>query len=206
MNLVPFITRAVAIDENSTQLNRILRAIRTHLDMDVAFISEFVDGHRVFREIDAAEGCECIEVEGSDPLGESYCYWVAEGRLPKLIRDPADHPLTAMLPATNRVPVGAHLSVPIKLRDGSVYGTFCCFSFSPDRSLTSRDLSTAEAFAQVAGELIDDALERESESQRTVERISLILATRNLDIVYQPAIRLDAPGVAFGRGARPLPG
>lgn len=206
MNLVPFMTRAISIDENSTQLNRILRAIRTHLDMDVAFIAEFVDGHRVFREIDAAEGCECIKVEGSDPLGESYCYWVAEGRLPKLIRDPADHPLTAMLPATNSLPVGAHLSVPIRLRDGNVYGTFCCFSFSPDRSLTSRDLSTAEAFAQVAGELIDDAVERENESQRTAERISLILATRKLDIVYQPAIRLDSPGVAFVEALARFPG
>jgi len=206
MNLVPFITRAVAIDENSTHLNRILRAIRTHLDMDVAFISEFTDGHRVFREIDAAEGCECIEVEGSDPLGESYCYWVAEGRLPKLIRDPADHALTAMLPATNTLPVGAHLSVPIRLRDGSTYGTFCCFSFSPDRSLTGRDLSTAEAFAQVAGELIDDAVERESQCQRTAERISLILAARTLGIVYQPAIRLDSPGVAFVEALARFPG
>ena len=206
MNLVPFITRAVAIDENSTQLNRILRAIRTHLDMDVAFISEFTDGHRVFREVDTAEGCECIEVDGSDPLGESYCYWVAEGRLPKLIRDPAEHPLTAMLPATSTVPVGAHLSVPIRLRDGSVYGTFCCFSFSPDRSLTARDLATMEAFAQVAGELIEDALDREGESRRTAERISFVLATRGLDIVYQPAVRLDSPGVAFVEALARFPG
>lgn len=197
MNLVPFITRGVGIDASSTQLNRILRAIRTHLHMEVGFIAEFKDGRRIFRQVESAEGSECIEVGGSDPLEESYCYWVAQGRLPKLLRNPAEHPLAACLPATDSVPVGAHISVPIRLRDGHIYGTFCCFSRSPDPTLTSRDLATMEAFAEVAGEQIQDSLDRDRERQSTAERIEVMIAERDLEIVYQPAVRLDLPRIEF---------
>lgn len=197
MNLVPFITRGVGIDASSTQLNRILRAIRTHLHMEVGFIAEFKDGRRVFRQVESAEGSEVIEVGGSDPLEESYCYWVAQGRLPKLLRDPTEHAFAACLPATASLPVGAHVSIPIRLRDGSIYGTFCCFSRSPDPTLTSRDLATMEAFAQVAGEQIQDALDRDRERQSTAERIEVMIAERDLEIVYQPAVRLDSPRIEF---------
>lgn len=197
MNLVPFITRGVGVDAGSTQLNRILRAIRTHLHMEVAFIAEFKDGRRVFRQVESAEGSELIEVGGSDPLEESYCYWIAQGRLPKLLRDPAEDPFAACLPATHSLPVGAHISVPIRLRDGRIYGTFCCFSRSPDPTLTARDLATMEAFAEVAGEQIQDSLDRDRERQSTAERIEVMIAERDLEIVYQPAVRLDSPRVEF---------
>lgn len=178
-------------------IDEILRAVRTHLSMDVGFISEFVDGHRVFRHVENAPGKRCIEVGGSDPLEESYCHWVAKGKLPRLIQDPADHPFTARFPATKGLPVGAHLSIPIHLRDGRLYGTFCCFSFIPDRTLNDRDLAMMEAFAQVAGAQIEQRLDIDYERQAKIARIQAVLDSDKLDIAHQPAIRLDSPEIAF---------
>lgn len=178
-------------------MNLILRAVRTHLGMEVAFLSEFTERRRVFRYVETADAKRCIEVGASDPLEKSYCPWIVNGTLPQLIRDPADHPFTASFTATKAHPVGAHLSVPIRLRDGQIYGTFCCFSSRPDPTLTNRALATLKAFAQLAGEQIQQAIDSDEGQQTKWRRITTMLKTRDLEMVYQPAIRLDEPGIEF---------
>lgn len=179
------------------KMNQILRAVRTHLNMEMGFISEFIGGRRVFRYVESADGSGCIDVGASDPLEESYCHWIVQGKLPQLMRDPADHPFTAVLSVTESLPVGAHLSVPIRLRSGEVYGTFCCFSTQPDPTLTERDLSTMRAFAQLAGAQIQQTLDEDCLRQGKLRSIEKVLQGRELEIVYQPAFRLDQPGVEF---------
>lgn len=194
----PLITEALSeLNVANGNLNEILRSVRTHLGMEMGFISEFTEGRRVFRYVETADGSRRIEVGGSDPLESSYCHWIVEGKLPQLIRDPADHPFTASFAVTDSLPVGAHLSVPICLRGGQVYGTFCCFSTVPNPSLTERDLATMKAFAQLAGAQIQQTLDDDCLRQSKLRRIQNILQTDELEIVYQPAIRLDQPGVAF---------
>lgn len=117
-------------------LQDMLRAIREHLGMDVAFVSEFTAKRRVFRLVDSTYPNQPVKVNGSDPLEESYCQRIVDGRLPELITDASLVPAAMELPVTAALPVGAHLSIPIRLADGSVYGTFCCFSFTPDTTLT----------------------------------------------------------------------
>ena len=53
------------------------------------------------------------------------------------------------IPETRTLPIGAHISVPILLRDGRVYGTFCCFSLASNLSLGQRDLHMMRAFADL---------------------------------------------------------
>lgn len=178
-------------------LNHILRAVRTHLGMEVGFISEFVHGRRVFRHVETAEGKECVEVGASDPLEESYCYWIVQGELARLICDPNDHPIAAAMAVTKELPVGAHLSVPIQLRDGRVYGTFCCFSFQPDHSLTQRDLATMEAFAQVAAEQIEEMIDSGKAREAKLSRIKAVLRRRDLQMVFQPGFRVDTGEIEF---------
>lgn len=198
MLFVPFGNGAsLRCEPGLANMNQILRAVRSHLGMEVGFISEFTDGRRIFRHIESADGRRCIDVGGSDRLEDSYCHWIVEGKLPQLIRDPAEHPFTASFPATKSLPVGAHLSVPIRLRSGEVYGTFCCFSTKPDPSLTERDLSVMEAFAQVAGEQIQESLDSDAARQAKLRRVASIIANQDLHMVYQPAVRLDLPGVEF---------
>lgn len=164
----------------------ILRTVRQHLGMDVAFLSEFVDGKRIFRYVDTPYADHPVKVGCGDPLEESYCQRVLDGRLPELIRDAAMHPAATELPATAAMPVGAHLSIPIKLSNGRVYGTFCCFSHDPDQTLTERDLSVMRAFADLAGRQIEQDLIAHEEHLEIEQRIKSVLDGDHLSIVYQP--------------------
>jgi EAL domain-containing protein (putative c-di-GMP-specific phosphodiesterase class I) len=176
-------------------IERMLRIVRTHLDMDVGFVSEFVDGRRVFRQVDARCGSP-IAVGGSDPLEESFCQRVVDGRMPQLMPDAAADPEAAKLPATRDVPVGAHMSVPLRLPGGHVFGTFCCFSFAPNQSLNERDLRIMRAFAAIVADFIHEELELEREAELKRERIEWTIAQESFHIRYQPIYRLNDETVA----------
>lgn len=171
-------------------LQDMLRAIREHLGMDVAFVSEFTAKRRVFRLVDSTYPNQPVKVNGSDPLEESYCQRIVDGRLPELITDASLVPAALELPVTAALPVGAHLSIPIRLADGSVYGTFCCFSFTPDTTLTGRDLALMRVFADLAGRQIDRELAENKEKQVRKDRIRSVLDGDDLSIVYQPIYQL----------------
>lgn len=154
----------VATPDDSDQLidkavPEVLRMVREHLKMDVVFVSEFVDGQRVFRRVDTSPTARVIEVGQSSPLEQSFCQRVIDGRLPRLVRDLAKEPSLPELPPTD-FPIGAHLSTPIVLNDGRVYGTLCCFSFAPNPELTERDLKKLELSAQLTARKINDGMTR----------------------------------------------
>jgi len=130
-------------------LQNTLSALRRHLDMDVAFISHFHDGVREFRFVDSKGLSPPIAVGDSGLLEDSYCQRVIDGRLPEIINDAFELPEAMSMEVTALVPVRAHMSVPIKLSDGKIYGTFCCFSYTPDQTLNERDISVMHVFADL---------------------------------------------------------
>lgn len=172
-------------------LPQLLNAIRQHLQMDVAFVSEFARGRRVFRTVDPPGPDNPVQPGASDPLEESYCQRVVDGRLPELMCDAKQNPVAAALPVTHALPVGAHLSVPILLADGSCYGTFCCFSYSPDQSLDARDLNMMRVFADVAAKLIDKEREVALRQKALEGKILAALESDGLSMVYQPIYDLE---------------
>ncbi|MBW3668045.1 MAG: EAL domain-containing protein [Actinobacteria bacterium] len=172
-------------------LPRLLRAAREHLRMEVAFISEFVDGDRVFRHVDAASSGAPVRVGGSDPLEESYCARVVDGRLPQLMVDAGRVPEAAALPATAALPVGGHISVPLVLSDGRVYGTFCCFRADADESLNQRDLEIVRMFADVATAYVEADVSERHRRAAVEERIAAAIEVDgSLRTVFQPVIGL----------------
>lgn len=176
---------------SNKRLENILTTIRRHLGMDVAFISEFVEGRRVFRHVDAGLPDPPVRVEASDPLEATYCQRVVDGRLPELIQDATRLPEACSIPATLALPIGAHLSVPIRLQDGRIYGTFCCFSYTADTSLNQRDLAMMRAFAELAAAQVDQDLEAELAKQAMAARTDDALNTDILSMVYQPIYRFS---------------
>lgn len=152
---------AVATSDQSSQLSyaairTLLRQVRDCLHMDVVFVSEFIGGRRLFRCVDAAEGEGGTVAEGaSDPLEQSYCLQVVEGRLPRVIPDAMSSPEALAMPATRAARIGGHLSVPIVLRNGQVFGTLCCFSHQPQPSLGSADAAALSAIAELIAAGID---------------------------------------------------
>jgi GAF domain-containing protein len=133
-----------------------LLLLRQRLAMDVVFVSEFVDGQRVFRYVDAPGNKPPIPLGHSDPLEQTWCQRVVDGRLPQFIADSRTLPDHASLPAVP-FPVGTYLSTPIFLTDGRVYGTLCCFSFSPNEKIHERDLKNLQLVATLVAKKIGPA-------------------------------------------------
>lgn len=154
--LIATATRSDALIDDSVR--QVLHELREHLGMEVIFLSEIRDGQRMFKHVDARPGCELIATGGGSSLEESFCQCVLDGRLPQLVHDAATHPAFDRLPATP-FRVGAHLSTPIVLADGRVYGTLCSFSRTGDETLTERDLMKLASVARVAAKRIDARLQ-----------------------------------------------
>ncbi len=171
-------------------IRAMLRLVRQNLGLDVAFIGEFVGDQRVFRHVDADAPNTLVEGTG-DHLDTTYCGRVADGRLPELIPDTAAFPEAQRLAVTRTLPVGSHLSVPIRLSNGMVYGTFCCFGHAPDHSLNERDLAVMRTFAGLVAQRIDRDLQAESLLAAKRGRIRRLLDDGGPAIVFQPIFLLD---------------
>lgn len=134
----------------------VLRLLREKMHMDVVFVSEFVDGQRVFRGVDSAPDTQPVLAAGdSNPLEESWCQLVVDGRMPPHIPDASRDPATAELEKALPFRIGTHISTPIVLKGGEVYGTLCCFSFSPVKESNLNDLKRLQYTAQLAAGKID---------------------------------------------------
>jgi EAL domain-containing protein (putative c-di-GMP-specific phosphodiesterase class I) len=167
-------------------LSRSLHAIRTHLNMDVGFISEFVDDRRYFRYVDADNRDAVICVGQSDALEDSFCQRVVDGRLPGLITDACLHPEALTLPATRALPVGAHLSAPIRLSNGRIFGTLCCFSAQADHSLNGRDIAMLQVVSDMLAGHIEARLQEQRAQTDIESRIALAMEPDHMRSVYQP--------------------
>lgn len=131
----------------------LLATVKSTLDMDVVFVSEFLDGRRVFRHVDVPAQPPTVAVGGADPLEASWCQRVVDGRLPGYIPDAAVHVARGDVTSA-AFPIGTHLSVPIVLQDGRAFGTVCCFSFAVNPTVCEADLSLLQSVASIlaAGE------------------------------------------------------
>lgn len=176
--------------EAHASLDAFLRTARKHFGMDVAFIGEFTMGRRVFRHVDSAAADCPVVVGGGDELEESYCQRVLDGRLPQLMIDPKDFPAAMELPVTQAMPVGSHMSVPIRLRNGEIFGTFCCFSHTPNPALEPGDIDKMQVFARMVSQELEVILRSRARQAETVARIQEVLEARSLRILYQPIFRL----------------
>jgi EAL domain-containing protein (putative c-di-GMP-specific phosphodiesterase class I) len=86
--------------------------------------------------------------------------------------------------------------VPIRLYDGSVFGTLACISSVADRSLGARDLSMMRVFAEMAAEHIEADLQVGDEKYDLTRRVKSVLTGEPLSLVYQPVIDLREGQVA----------
>ena len=145
-----------SIDASVTE---VLRMLRDRLKMDVVFVSEFIDGQRVFRFVDSADGNAPMAAGDGNPLEESYCKRVVDGRMPELVPDASAVAQDLGLPPTG-IQVGAHLSTPIVLTDGSTYGTLCCYSAAPNHALLKRDLDNLRNCAMLVARKVSATLQK----------------------------------------------
>lgn len=194
----------LAIDDH---VGRTLTAVRLHLGMELAYVSEFVDGHARFREVDGPGLEHLLKAGDSVPIADAFCHHVLDGRLPELMRDTAEYEAAMRLPITHRLPIGAHLGVPIRQADGRVIGMFGCLRRTPDPSLTPRDLAIMRVFADLAGRQIINRIETDKRARRIRADIGAIIDETAFAFEYQPIWELSTGRpLGFEALCRFLPG
>ncbi|WP_158611057.1 sensor domain-containing phosphodiesterase [Aurantiacibacter spongiae] len=176
---------------NDPGIDRILNTVRGHLGVDIAFVARYVEGEQ--RELTHVSSDLDLPMGPGyrNPREEGYCWHILNGRLPELIQDPADHPLCATMDITDFLPVGCHINTPLRLADGTVWGSFCALGRKPDRSMTQRDLDILRSFAGLVGERIQSSLEREMTHEQARSRVEAMLDGHAVTIFQQPIVALD---------------
>lgn len=175
-------------------VGRMLELVRTHLGMDVAFVSEFVGDDWVLRHI-SPEGTG-VEPGHRHPIEDTYCKRITDGRVECVIPDAAANPELAALPITEALAIGAYVGVPIVLSDGTLYGSFCSFRRTPDHTLTPRD----GRFLALIASLLSERLEadRETRGRHAMERArveAVLLDAGSPRVVFQPIVHLESAAV-----------
>lgn len=174
----------------TNKLSKLLSLVRKHLSMDVAFVSEFINGKRVFRFVDNPSTTSAVQVGNSDPSKESYCRKIADNQLEQIIPDSKNHPITGKMPVTQRLNIGAYMGVPITLNSGEIYGTLCCYKSHKDESLNNRDLAFLKLISEIATELIEKKIQYEQLNQEAKAIIEQIISTKNIHTYFQPIFNL----------------
>ncbi|WP_425100141.1 sensor domain-containing phosphodiesterase [Tropicibacter sp. S64] len=172
---------------------RILKALREMFDMDAAFISRFIDTDRVFEEVDMAPGDLPFRLQpgtGSD-LTTSYCYRIALGITPELIAEAGIEPTVADIAETFALPVGGHISVPIRLSTGAIYGMLCAFSRQPKPDLTERDLAVFTLCAELLARDIEAMAVEQVLNPEDANQLQRALEKKDFRFFVQPIVSMS---------------
>lgn len=169
-------------------LAELLESLRLHLDLEIGFISEFVDGQRRFLHVSSVSDPPLIAEGDDDPLDETLCQRVVNGEAPSLIPDATLHQSSRDLAVIQALDIKTHVSVPILLSNGEVFGTLCCFGRDLNPDLDERNV----AFMSVLADLIAMLLQRGRKEKRRIrqkrERLNSVLESGALEMVWQPVV------------------
>jgi response regulator RpfG family c-di-GMP phosphodiesterase len=142
---------------------------REMLAMEVAFLSDTSGG---LQRYDLVSGDrESFGFGDPIPLEGTYCGALLDGRLDNIVPDASQDPVVCDLEVTERAGIGSYIGVPVILRDGRTYGTFCCVSHAPNPALDDRDVR----FMEVLARLVADQLQR-AEIEREEQRVALAVS------------------------------
>ena len=139
-------------------VERALDAVRELLTMDVAYATEITEAEQIFRTMRGDAESFGVEENGSMPIEQTYCHKILAGRLPNVNPDIRGDERAASMPVTEAANVGAFVSVPLRLSDGSHYGTLCAASHDTREDLGYRELQFLHVFARI----VIDQIEREA--------------------------------------------
>lgn len=141
-------------------IQELLRIVRDLLRLEVVFISEVVDGQRVFRYVESQAEHPRIQPGQSAPLEQTICQRILDGRLPALIPNVTAVRQEQGLPA-NFEDLGAHIGVPVLRVDGTLYGMLCGFNIGGGCDLNQQHVKRLELAARAAARLLAHADGRE---------------------------------------------
>jgi signal transduction histidine kinase len=138
-------------------IERVLEAAKEELGMEVAFVSEFTQQRMVFRKLAGEAESFGWKEDESVPVDDTFCRLLLEGYIPNVIPDAKADGRVNFLNVTGKADIGSYVGAPVRFSDGTLYGTFCVLSHSPEPSLAERDAQ----FIRVLARLVAEQIERE---------------------------------------------
>lgn len=174
--------------ESDPEIARVLHLARQHLEMDVAFVSQFTRGKQIFQAADGDAESFGIELDDGPLIEGTYCRMLVRGTIPPVIGQTAANPHVAHLDATRDSRIGAYVGVPLTFSDGEVYGTFCCLSHEPDAGLNQRDGRFMAMLADILAIRVEHIVARQRRRARLVEATE----HRDFAIALQPIVSLTS--------------
>jgi GAF domain-containing protein len=157
----------LATAEAEEIVERALEIARDVLGMDLAYMTQFTADDQVYREVSGESESFGMEAGGSWPLEGSYCQRMVLGEIPNAVADTSREEAVRELELTAHGKIGAYVGVPIKLSDGTLYGTICTTSHDAAPELADRDVQFMHVLARIiAAQLEQRRLADENESLR----------------------------------------
>ncbi len=127
----------------------------------------------------------------TQPQHTSFCQAILDGKLPPVIPNVAKLPEAKRLPAARFPRIRSYVSVPVRLSDGELYGTFCAAGFAADRQLCERDRALMEVLASAAAAVIEPGVRERRRVGEIRARIAPLLEVgRGPTVVLQPIVEL----------------
>jgi len=179
----------LSLDGSNEAIERILSLARGALDMDLALVGAF-DGDYVVEALEGDQEWFDLEVGKRIPVDDTYCRRMVQGDLPSLLPDAAFDERTADLPITREAGIGAYVGVPIRLWDGTLYGTLCCLSRASEPSLNDRDARFLHVLAEIVADQIDRGQLEGEKRKLEWSRVRDVLDREEIDIEFQPVFDL----------------
>jgi GAF domain-containing protein len=147
---------------------------RQALGMDIGYLTEFTGDEQVYRAVSGDGTSFDVAVGEGRPLDESYCSRMLARRIPNLVASTMSNDETRDLTMTRLGRVGAYVGVPVRLADGSLYGTLCAVSHEPKPGLDESRVQLLEAVARVVASGIE-----QERTQRETGRLRSQLTDMN---------------------------
>lgn len=184
-----------ATDERVAEL---LRVAKRSLGLSLTFLTR-MDG--TTQHLEVVESSIPLFKDGiTQPQETSFCQAILDGRLPAVIPNVAKLPEAKRLPAARFPRIRSFVSVPVRLSDGELYGTFCAAGFTADRELCTRDQALMEVLASAAATVIEPGVRQKRCTDEVRGRLDPLIAAGGPNVVLQPIVAL-ADGARVGTEA-----
>ena len=169
----------------------VLDTARQRLGMDIAWLSEFVDGQQ---HVHAASGDLApmnVHPGMTASLEDSFCVRVLTGQLPPVITDAARSSRTRDLPVTEQLSIGSYVGAPVRTGSGEAVGMLCALSPGQSPHLDQESARHLEFLAQLISDHISGAEPGRPDLEPRRRGVLDVLARQQVDVVFQPVVQME---------------
>lgn len=175
--------------EAQEQVADLLRTARKSLGLSMSFLTRMDGTTQTLEVVESA--FPLLPRDGTTQRQDtSLCQAILDGRLPEVIPDLRAFPEGMGLPAARFPRIRSYVSVPVRLSDGSLYGTFCAAGLTSDRDLQKRDKALMDVLAHAAAVIIEPGVKQAARQTEIESRILPVLDGSGLTVLLQPIIAL----------------